>query len=1306
MSFGSTRSNRVRRRVLLPVAVGMAILVTAGLAQAATLPNTAPDDTAMVGGTSALATVSVRAIAQVGNLVWVGGDFNQILDANGSLIQSASDLAVFNATTGAFATGIHLPQVTLSTGESTVYDLSLGPDGKLYFAGDFNAVDGSTRHGAAAIDPTTGALQSFAPAGGNANSILATSNAIYVGAQKLNSFTLSGSATPGYVAPQAFTDPNIRAHTTIPQFRDIQIVGNTLVATCQCDTMNDANGTHQVKAVVEVNAATGNLLTWAPTNLPLGNAPSGSAAFGISVIVRNSTVYLAAGGNDFTAAYDFATGHQVWKEDTSGSSQAITWYQGSLIIGGHFDWTQKPGGPTCNDNQNPGSDPTTCYLSPHLVALDPSNGDPIIDPTTGKPWNPGICCAYNGVWTLLTGNDGTTLHAGGEFTRVGTATWTYTAAGNVYTMTGGVKQQYYARMSGPPSGTQTLNVTESGPGSVTSDTGGINCGTTCTANVATGTVVTLTAAPTAGNNFTGWSGDCSGTATTCQVTMSQGRNVVATFSAPTALLTVAKAGSGNGTISSSPGGINCGATCSAAFPMGAAVTLTETPTGTNVFFGWSGPDAGSCGYATTCQLSMTAARSITATFATPKNLNLTIAGTGGGVVTSVPPGVNCSATCTGVKLALNGTYVLTATPNLGSTFTGWSGADGAGCGTATTCQVTMSVARNLTATFASGLTLTVSAAGTGTGSVTSDPPGINCPGICSGAFSASTNVVLTEVPGTSSSFTGWGGDGASCDTATTCQVTMSQTRSVTATFTLIQHLLTVTPPSNGTITSDAGGVNCGASCVATYANGSTVTLTATPAANYTFDAWTGDCAGNLTNVCQLIMSSDHGAGATFAPAYELSVATGGSGGGTVASDHGGINCSSPSAGTCAASFTPGDSVNLTATADLNSTFTGWTGGPCDGTTTSPCLVTMNQDRAVTANFAAISQALSVTLAGSGNGSVTSDKGAINCPSACSDSYNQGTLVTLSATPSAGSAFSGWSGACSGTGNCQVTMTAPQSVTATFAPAAAACGKILFTSNRTGNSDVFVMNPDGTNPVDLTNNAAVDSTPAWSPNCQQIAFVSTRGGGTDIWLMDANGSDAVPLTSGAGANTDPSWSADGTKLAFASTRSGGNRNLYVMNANGTGVTQLTTDSGTSESYAPSWSPDGTKIAFVSTRTGVAQIYAMAPSPGAAQTKLTQGLAACLAPDWSPDGTKIVFTAKATGTNQVETMSATGTNYAQIVADTKNDTHPSWSPDGTQITYSSNATTGGKIQIFVVNANGSSAHPITNTATTETEPSWSN
>src|SRR5206468_3823127 len=106
---------------------------------------------------------------------------------------------------------------------------------------------------------------------------------------------------------------------------------------------------------------------------------------------------------------------------------------------------------------------------------------------------------------------------------------------------------------------------------------GISCGATCAAAYASGTVVTLTAAPAAGSTFSGWSGgSCSGTGT-CTVTLSAATTVTATFTVQTLTLTASPSGTGTGTITSSPAGISCGATCAAAYASGTVVTLTAAP---------------------------------------------------------------------------------------------------------------------------------------------------------------------------------------------------------------------------------------------------------------------------------------------------------------------------------------------------------------------------------------------------------------------------------------------------------------------------------------------------------------------------------------------------------------------------------------------------------------------------------------------------------------------------------------------------------------------------------------------------------
>lgn len=166
---------------------------------------------------------------------------------------------------------------------------------------------------------------------------------------------------------------------------------------------------------------------------------------------------------------------------------------------------------------------------------------------------------------------------------------------------------------------------------------------------------------------------------------------------------------------------------------------------------------------------------------------------------------------------------------------------------------------------------------------------------------------------------------------------------------------------------------------------------------------------------------------TGPPQYALSVSKAGSGSGTVTSADGGIDCG----GTCSDSYASGTMVTLTATPDDGSTFVGWSGSGCSGTGT--CTVTMSSDQGVSATFATTSlPPHTLSVSGSGSGSVTSSPTGISCPGACSHSYANGTTVTLTATPAAGSTFAGWSGSgCSGTGTCMVTMSSDQGVTATF-----------------------------------------------------------------------------------------------------------------------------------------------------------------------------------------------------------------------------------------------------------------------------------
>jgi Divergent InlB B-repeat domain len=403
-----------------------------------------------------------------------------------------------------------------------------------------------------------------------------------------------------------------------------------------------------------------------------------------------------------------------------------------------------------------------------------------------------------------------------------------------------------------------LAVTVAGSGTVVSNPAGVNCPGDCSGPYASGTVVTLTAAPATGFTFTGWSGSglsCSGL--TCPVTMSSARSVTATFTAiPPASYTLTVSVSGSGTVVSLPAGINnCTGTCNASFVGGTPVTLAATPASGFSFTGWNG--AG-CSGTNTCDVTMSAARSVSAAFAAvaPNTAALNTVVTGSGTVVSSPAGINCPTDCA-ETLNVGTSVTLTAAPASGYSFGGWAG----GCsGTSLSCTVTLTGATTVSAQF-NLVTYNLTVTKTGLGTVTSAPTGISCGATCSATYPASTSVTLTAAPASGYTFSAW--SNGCTGTATTCVVAMSAAKTVAATFTATPTFaLTVsTTAGSGSISSSPSGISCGTTCTASFNSGTGVTLTATPASGYAFSSWGGACSGAST--CSVTMSSAQSVTAAF-----------------------------------------------------------------------------------------------------------------------------------------------------------------------------------------------------------------------------------------------------------------------------------------------------------------------------------------------------------------------------------------------------------------------------------------------------------
>ena len=246
-------------------------------------------------------------------------------------------------------------------------------------------------------------------------------------------------------------------------------------------------------------------------------------------------------------------------------------------------------------------------------------------------------------------------------------------------------------------------------------------------------------------------------------------------------LSIGKTGAGSGTVTSSPAGISCGATCSAIFNSGQLITLTPAADPNSTFTGWSG---GICVGNGLCTFMLAEPTTVTAEFTLNKyTLAISKTGAGNGIVTnttSSPGAITCGATCS-ATFYYGTSITLLASPSAGSLFTGWSGM---GCSGTDTCTLTVWKYTLVDANFsqARSYTLAVKKTGTGFGKVTSSPAGITCGPACSSAFSNNKVVTLTPAASPGSYFSGWSGGG--CTGTGTCTLTMDAAKTVEARFDL------------------------------------------------------------------------------------------------------------------------------------------------------------------------------------------------------------------------------------------------------------------------------------------------------------------------------------------------------------------------------------------------------------------------------------------------------------------------------------------------------------------------------------------
>ena len=228
-------------------------------------------------------------------------------------------------------------------------------------------------------------------------------------------------------------------------------------------------------------------------------------------------------------------------------------------------------------------------------------------------------------------------------------------------------------------------------------------------------------------------------------------------------------------------------------------------------------------------------------------------------------------------------------------------------------------------------------------------------------------------------------------------------------------------------------------------------------------------------------------------------------------------------------------------------------------------------------------------------------------------------------------------------------------------------------------------------------------PARSPDGTMVAFATFRDGDKEVYVMDPDGGHPVNLTRHPAFDSSPAWSPDGRRIAFESERDGGESHIFVMNADGSGVEQLTFGPRTPWAVQPAWSPDGSSIACVSGMGTAWGIHSIDLDSGDLRL-LSEGGLRGTRPAWSPDGARIAYTMTDTVDDDVRhvwVMAADGSGARQLTFAEAWDTDPTWSPDGRRIAFARLET---RYDIYIVPVDGGATERVTDDPHDDMDPNW--
>ncbi|HEX7183564.1 MAG TPA: Tol-Pal system beta propeller repeat protein TolB [Thermoanaerobaculia bacterium] len=258
--------------------------------------------------------------------------------------------------------------------------------------------------------------------------------------------------------------------------------------------------------------------------------------------------------------------------------------------------------------------------------------------------------------------------------------------------------------------------------------------------------------------------------------------------------------------------------------------------------------------------------------------------------------------------------------------------------------------------------------------------------------------------------------------------------------------------------------------------------------------------------------------------------------------------------------------------------------------------------------------------------------------------------------------------------------------------------IAFTSDRTGQKEIFTMDYDGQNQRRVTGHRSTSMSPSWSPGGGEIAYTSFFNGPPGIYIADLASGRKQPVVTSGSLNTTPTFSPDGGRVAFARSVDG-NVEIFVADRKGGNLRRLTHSNAIDTN--PAWSPKGGEIAFTSGRAGNPHIYLM-DAEGANQRRLSFDGTYNDGASWSPSGDLITFTSRRDGRFQIVVMNVVTLASRVLTSGAGENESPTFSPDGRKIAYVSRRS--GRKQIYVMDLDGGNTRQITSEGNNDM-PDWS-